>query len=267
MTDFCRKPFSTGGGWWYCTEPAGHANAWDHRTDTKSITERPVLTLGAVSNGAAHDGTVPVEIWREIVIDGNPVGLVTREKGRPLGEIRRDLAAALHKLDTVTDDGREEFLDEGLSGYHGYGKDRIFRVDVYTNDDATADSPYVVEWSPPFSRTPYKEMFITTEAANAYAEVLRAKYRAVPPELTPVDPSVTDYRRDYEWPTNVRWIAVYPVTGGSEGHYVHVDVIRDIQDTALGSVRTTEIIFTAKTFRGLEHAQKIATAIQKLLGV
>ncbi len=32
---------------------------------------------------------------------------------------------------------------------------------------------------------------------------------------------------DEKWPHNFRWVAVYMVPGGSEGHYLHVDLIYD----------------------------------------
>lgn len=45
------------------------------------------------------------------------------------------------------------------------------------------------------------------------------------------------------------WIACFSVTGGSEGHYIHVDVISD---------KGTENLFLGKTFLGMEHALKVS---------
>lgn len=61
-----------------------------------------------------------------------------------------------------------------------------------------------------------------------------------------------------------RWIACYAVTGGSEGHYIHIDLVagydRDWTGTALH-------LITGKTFLGLAQAQKIANRCAELLGV
>ena len=59
------------------------------------------------------------------------------------------------------------------------------------------------------------------------------------------------------WPKNVRWVACYAVTGGSEGHYIHIDAIFDGQ---------RQMIFLGKTFQGMQHAQKIANLCANLLG-
>ncbi|PLS19067.1 hypothetical protein CVD28_01285 [Bacillus sp. M6-12] len=47
-----------------------------------------------------------------------------------------------------------------------------------------------------------------------------------------------------------RWIACFAVEGGSEGHYIHIEVI-----TPTGE---TETIFLGKTFLGIEHALKVS---------
>jgi hypothetical protein len=61
-----------------------------------------------------------------------------------------------------------------------------------------------------------------------------------------------------------RWIACYVVTGGSEGHYVHVDLIGGYDHDWSG--KTLHLI-TGKTFLGLAHAQKIANRCAELLRV
>ena len=62
------------------------------------------------------------------------------------------------------------------------------------------------------------------------------------------------------WPDGWRWIACYYVTGDSEGHYVHVDVV--LADPA----HTHRTAFLLKTFRGAEHAAKLAAECARLLG-
>ena len=61
------------------------------------------------------------------------------------------------------------------------------------------------------------------------------------------------------WPQGYRWIAVFPVTGGSEGHYVHVERIQHD-----GS---RDLVFLAKTFLGMEHAWRIARRLGDLLQI
>ena len=60
------------------------------------------------------------------------------------------------------------------------------------------------------------------------------------------------------FPQEYNWIACYAVTGGSEGHYVHVDVIT-------GDKR--ELLYLAKTFQGMGQALKIAAHLGKMLHV
>jgi len=75
--------------------------------------------------------------------------------------------------------------------------------------------------------------------------------------------SAIDLQPDGEWPANVRWVACYPVTGGSEGHYVHVDLIC-AETGARDFVRKP--IMLGKTFRGMAYAAKMANALAEILG-
>lgn len=68
-----------------------------------------------------------------------------------------------------------------------------------------------------------------------------------------------DYRqslRDAVFPEH-RWIACFAVTGDSEGHYIHVEVVKD---------DSRELIFLGKTFQGMEHAYRIALVCARILG-
>jgi hypothetical protein len=63
------------------------------------------------------------------------------------------------------------------------------------------------------------------------------------------------------WPEGVVEIMVYAVVGGSEGHYVHVDVLIR-QDWG----RPNRIgMFTAKTFLGMEHALRLSNELTRML--
>ncbi len=61
-----------------------------------------------------------------------------------------------------------------------------------------------------------------------------------------------------------RWIACFAVTGGSEGHYIHVDLIGGYD---LDGTGTALHLFTGKTFLGLAHAHTIANRCAELLRV
>jgi hypothetical protein len=62
------------------------------------------------------------------------------------------------------------------------------------------------------------------------------------------------------WPARWSWLAVYAVTGTSEGHYVHIDLIGCPGD---GQVEHMAMV---KTFSGWEKANLIAQAAGRLLG-
>jgi hypothetical protein len=62
---------------------------------------------------------------------------------------------------------------------------------------------------------------------------------------------------DGEWPISSR-IGAFPVTGGSEGHYIHVEALANGKHTTL---------ILGKTFQGMDHAWAIARRIGDLLGV
>jgi hypothetical protein len=61
-----------------------------------------------------------------------------------------------------------------------------------------------------------------------------------------------------DWPLHYAWVACYAVTGGSEGHYIHIDVINRENQRILISL--------GKTFQGMEFALKVANACARHLG-
>lgn len=75
---------------------------------------------------------------------------------------------------------------------------------------------------------------------------------------------------EVEWPAHTRFVACYAVTGGSEGHYVHVDAVLscrvDGQAYRQGDPQHSVQLFCCKTFRGAAHAQAIAAKFAELLG-
>ncbi len=67
-----------------------------------------------------------------------------------------------------------------------------------------------------------------------------------------------------------RCVACFAVTGGSEGHYIHVELLGwdEEQSRRTGqSVGTRVLVFIGKTFQGLAHAQALASRLAVLLGV
>ncbi|MHB1134265.1 MAG: hypothetical protein ACYC4L_17995 [Chloroflexota bacterium] len=63
------------------------------------------------------------------------------------------------------------------------------------------------------------------------------------------------------WPEQYAWVACYAVTGGSEGHYIHVDLLH------VGKEGETSLrhVFLAKTFLGWDYACGIASTAGRLL--
>lgn len=59
-----------------------------------------------------------------------------------------------------------------------------------------------------------------------------------------------------QWPSQHRWIACFAVTGGSEGHYVHVEAIGD---------EKRELLFLGKTFLGMDNALEAVGLLTKIL--
>jgi hypothetical protein len=87
-------------------------------------------------------------------------------------------------------------------------------------------------------------------------------------------------------PKNYRWVACYAVTGGNEGHYIHVEYLAEVKKIKIpdpndqtGFGKAKEVypcngqsllhvvrLAIGKTFRGMEHAQAIANRCARLLG-
>lgn len=55
-----------------------------------------------------------------------------------------------------------------------------------------------------------------------------------------------------EW----RWIACYAVVGSSEGHYIHVDIIK--------ADNSREFLFLGKTFAGMDYALYVSNMLTKV---
>jgi hypothetical protein len=69
-------------------------------------------------------------------------------------------------------------------------------------------------------------------------------------------------------PHDHRWVACYPVTGASEGHYVHVEFICPAGHRVPDGEPNVRVVRLAlgKTFRGMGHAAEMARRCAVLLG-
>lgn len=101
---------------------------------------------------------------------------------------------------------------------------------------------------------------------------LRQLRAALLPELEALDPSIEYFSVSLDWKDargdqpigRYRWIACYAVTGGSEGHYVHVDRVYLAHE--YDREFTHEAIFLYKTFGGWEAACQVAAYLGERLG-
>lgn len=72
-------------------------------------------------------------------------------------------------------------------------------------------------------------------------------------------------KNDKPIPTDeLRWVACYAVTGGSEGHYIHVDLIV-LHDFNGRDLRVVHHLAMIKTFMGMKHARHIAGVCADML--
>jgi hypothetical protein len=76
------------------------------------------------------------------------------------------------------------------------------------------------------------------------------------------------YESNKLFPTGFKWLAVYAVAGGSEGHYVHVDIIMPYEDG--GDLKPSRTVLLAKTLLnglgGSRYAYQVAEALARYLG-
>lgn len=120
----------------------------------------------------------------------------------------------------------------------------------------------------PFSTYEVVEGYVKNEKPKTMQEVYEwvckelKKHNTEPYTVGPFEEYFSNMHRYNErhtrshWPLDYHWIAVFAVTGGSEGHYVHVEAIT-------GEKR--ELLFLGKTFRGMDNALAAVALLTKIL--
>jgi len=92
-------------------------------------------------------------------------------------------------------------------------------------------------------------------------EILRKEVETLDPSLDYcMVQALTRRHQPLNWTDRYRWLASYAVTGGSEGYYVHVDLIRAREN---GGPRQLLLL---KTFAGYDVAARLAGYIGARLG-
>jgi hypothetical protein len=120
----------------------------------------------------------------------------------------------------------------------------------------------------PFSTYQVVDGLVRHEVGNPVSEVFRYCLHELQEYATDGEPLIDEYVSDIasreapgaRWPLHASWIAVFAVTGGSEGHYVHVEALHSHSNTR-------QLLFLAKTFRGFDHALRIVASLSKILAV
>ena len=120
------------------------------------------------------------------------------------------------------------------------------------------------KWGP----DPQKEGYLKYEGQFTVKEVYDAILQLLPEHGIDINygsPGGLEYfssvldnhgNQEKEFPRS-RWIACYVVTGGSEGHYIHVDSI-DGNDKR-------EMVFLGKSLCGREEAEHFCTVVARIL--
>jgi hypothetical protein len=106
---------------------------------------------------------------------------------------------------------------------------------------------------------PEKPGYLMLERVKTYNEVFEEMVQELKEERVYDEldyfSNVSRDKRNETFPSRYQCIACFAVRGGSEGHYIHIDVI---------SESGRETIFLGKTFLGLEHALKVSNICTQL---
>ena len=155
----------------------------------------------------------------------------------------KDQIAEIVKLDMV-------WYQPLLNWYKEIGGKPVIkehRVDTYTEYDVNSDG-YIVNEVGRQMRDIYKDV----------QAKLEEKYPELTERLEYFSLSVGYPDSNAVWDTDTHWIAVFYVTGGSEGHYIHVEARKENE---------SKLLFLAKVLDGKETTQALTLALSEIMDV
>ena len=202
--------------------------------------------LERISTGAMEDWQWPVieEVYtfhKSISdINGkNEIAVIFNEKGFPgIYEMYREL----HPCDNPHDIGTSR---------DSYAVIKAHRTDLYDNYDVSYEG-YCINTKNNTLRSLYE--YVCKELKENHKEL----YEQLDYFSMDSGYHLTKEERVKRLIPQFRWIAVFYVTGGSEGHYIHVEAIAE---------ERTENLFLGKTFLGRDHAEKVCNVLSRILNV
>ena len=103
----------------------------------------------------------------------------------------------------------------------------------------------------------YRELRTALEAEKLVDEAEENAYFSV-------SPLVPEGAFDSPFPTGYVFVACYAVTGTTDGHYVHVDLLYPGPASDTHPLRS-HTMFVGKTFKGMEHARRMANKCADVL--
>jgi len=123
-------------------------------------------------------------------------------------------------------------------------------------------------WEPDEDRPGYLKLIRSKTVGEVFAEITatldRDEWGYV---TTPGWDEYFNISGDADRPFPQGRLVVFPVTGGSEGHYIHVEVLDTIDEKGWVPERNHELVYLGKTFQGWDAAWTAAKDLAARLGV
>lgn len=172
----------------------------------------------------------------------------------------KEYAAKVVSDDTLVATGEDG--EEYRIGGNGDGKS-YWRDYQFLKSFRMIDPPVTVIETEIYEPNPEKPGFLKEVRKKTFGEVYKEacqflKERDIWDNLDYFHLSRDYSDKNYEnkpFPT-WRWIVCYAVVGGSEGHYIHVDIFK--------SEGGTEQLFLGKTFLGMDYALYVSNMLTKV---
>jgi len=154
---------------------------------------------------------------------------------------------------------------------YNLSKDELAELYVLGEPNETKPYELVLEdWAPVVEKSTGEETgYIRRASGRPLSEILKKLSSRledaglIVDEYFDVGPGARYTREWTHWPDNVHRIAVFAVEGGSEGHYVHVDIYHK-DDPYDRELKVTNV-FLLKTFLGMEHALRLSNELTRLI--